>query len=281
MIEYASTSDILRRWLGHRHAIAHNTSMTLKYLTATRYVTPLREGGSLPAILDTDEPGQYVVKFRGAGQGPKALVAEAIAAGIARAVGLPVPDAAIIGLGEGFGLSEPDPEIQDLLKGSVGENFGLRYLQGALGFEPSVDADTVTAVFAAGIVWFDALISNVDRTPNNPNLLTWNERLWLIDHGASLYFHHAPGANWATRSQDRFPLIKQHILLKVAGDLRVADEDLRPKLTEAALTEIVATVPDAWLDEDPSAQRRAYVTYLLERLNGERGWLEEAENARR
>lgn len=269
--------------LGPPLPMSHNTPMTLKHLIATRYVTPLREGGSLPAILDTDEPGQYVVKFRGAGQGPKALVAEVIAAGIAHAIGLPVPPAAIISLGEGFGLSEPDPEIQDLLKASAGDNFGLRYLQGAFGFEPAADAETVNSVAAAGIVWFDALISNVDRTANNPNLLIWNDRLWLIDHGASLYFHHAPGVDWQKRSQDRFPLIKQHILLGAAGDLRRADADLRPLLTEATICGIVEGIPDEWLENDgePGQQRRTYVDYLLARLQGERGWLEEAENARR
>jgi hypothetical protein len=251
----------------------------MKRLSATRYVLPLREGGSLPAIVDTDD-GQYVLKFRGAGQGPKALIAELIAAGIAQAVGLPVPDSAVIGLEEGFGLNEPDPEIQDLLKASVGENFGLRYLPGAMGYELAADRDSINTVAAAAIVWFDALISNVDRTANNPNLLFWGQRVWLIDHGAALYFHHAPG-DWTTRSQERFPLIKQHILLDQAGDLRVADADLRPKLTEKVLTAIVDAIPSEWLDEDPEAQRRAYVTYLVARLNGDRGWLEEAENARR
>lgn len=262
-------------------AMPHNTAMSLKHLTAVRYVLPLREGGSLPAIVDTDEPGQYVLKFRGAGQGPKALVAELIAAGIAEAVGLPVPETAIISLGEGFGLSEPDPEIQDLLKASTGENFGLRYLQGAFGYEPAADGDTVNSVIASAMVWFDALITNVDRTASNPNLLTWNERLWLIDHGASLYFHHAPGADWQKRAEDRFALIKNHILLQQAGDLRVAHADLAPKLTREVLEGIVAAVPDEWLDEDPSTQRIAYVDYLLARLNGSLGWLEEAENARR
>jgi hypothetical protein len=254
-------------------------AMTIKHLSATRYVLPLREGGSLPAIVDTED-GQYVVKFRGAGQGPKALVAELIAAGIAQALGLPVPDAAVIELAEGFGLNEPDPEIQDLLKGSVGENFGLRYLPGAFGYEPAADRDSINTVAAAGIVWFDALISNVDRTANNPNLLFWADRVWLIDHGASLYFHHG-GGDWVARSQERFPLIKQHILLDQAGDLMIADGDLRPKLTEKVLTGIVGAIPDPWLDDDPEQQRRAYVTYLLARLNGDRGWLEEAENARR
>lgn len=259
--------------------IAHNRPVNIKRLSATRYVTPLREGGSLPAVVDTDEPGQYVVKFRGAGQGPKALVAEMIAAGIARTLGLPVPDTAIIVMDEGFGLNEPDPEIQDLLKASVGENFGIRYLPGAFGFEPAADRDSINSVAAAAIVWFDAYISNVDRTARNPNLLFWQQRVWLIDHGASLYFHHAPG-DWTSRSQDRFPLIKDHVLLGQAGDLRVADNDLRPLLTEAALTEIVGQIPDAWLT-DPATERRAYVEYLRARLEGERPWLEEAEHARR
>lgn len=259
--------------------ITDNAAMSIKRLSATRYVLPLREGGSLPAIVDTED-GQYVLKFRGAGQGPKALVAELIAAGIAQACGLPVPDPAVIDLEEGFGLNEPDPEIQDLLRASVGANFGLRYLPGAFGYEPAVDRDSINTVAAAGIVWFDALITNVDRTAHNPNLLFWDQRVWLIDHGASLYFHHA-GGDWSNRSQDRFPLIRQHILLQEAGDLRVADADLRPKLTEEVLTAIVHAIPDEWLDEDAGVLRRAYVTYFLDRLNGERGWLEEAERARR
>ena len=252
--------------------------MPLPHYAATRYVLPLREGGSLPAIVDTDEPGQFVLKFRGAGQGPKALVAEAIAAGLARVVGLPVPDPAIIELAEGFGLGEPDAEIQDLLKWSVGLNFGLRYFSGAAGFDPVADRRWILPELAADIVWFDALITNVDRTAKNPNILIWQHKPWLIDHGAALYFHHA-GGNWQERSQDRFAMIKDHILLGWADDLYAADDRLRPRLTSDAVAEVVQSVPAEWLDE--SDKREAYVAYLMDRLSGERGWLEEAENARR
>lgn len=249
--------------------------MTLPHLVATRYVLPLREGGSLPAIVDTDV-GQFVLKFRGAGQGPKALVAETIAAGLARALALPVPDVAVIEMDEGFGIGEPDPEIQDLLRASTGANFGIAYLGGALGFDAAVDCDKVDPKLAADVVWFDALITNVDRTPRNPNLLLWHDRVWLIDHGASLYFHHA-ATDWTPRSQDRFPMIEQHILLGRAGDLLEADARLRPLLSKDVLNSVLADVPHQWL----SNHRDEYVSYLDARLNGERPWLEEAEGARR
>ncbi len=253
--------------------------MPLQHLIATRYVLPLREGGSLPAIVDTDVAGQYVVKFRGAGQGPKALVAETIAAGLAQAVSLPIPTPAVVKLAEGFGMGEPNPEIQDLLRGSTGKNFGIAYLPGAIGFDPVADKANVDASLAASIVWFDALITNVDRTPRNPNLLVWQEKLWLIDHGASLYFHHS-SQDWAGRSQDRFPLIEQHILLGKAGSLPEIDERLRPLLTEAVLTAVIDSIPADWLSGDVAVVRKAYVVYLQERLNGPRPWLEEAERVR-
>jgi hypothetical protein len=252
------------------------------HLTATRYLVPLREGGSLPAVVDTDGAGRYVVKFRGAGQGPKALVAELIAAGIARALALPTPQPAIVTVAEGFGRSEPDPEIQDLLRGSVGKNYGLAYLPGALGFDVTVDA--IDADLAAAIVWFDAYISNVDRTPRNPNLLHWGERIWMIDHGASLYFHHAPG-DWQKRARAAFPQIRDHVLLPCAGALEAADARLHALLTEAALRDVVAEVPDEWLAEKPPAAspdelREAYVAYLLTRLEQPRAWVTEAIDAR-
>ncbi len=253
--------------------------MPLPTHEAIRYVLPLREGGSLPAIVDTDEPGQFAVKFRGAGQGPKALVAEVIAAMLGRALGLPIPEPAIVRLAEGFGAGEPNPEIQDLLRASTGLNFGLRYLSGAIGFDPVADRKRIEPGLASAVVWFDALITNVDRTARNPNILVWNEGLWLIDHGASLYFHHGAG-DWQARSQDRFPMIKDHILLNHASGLREADARLRPLLAGSALAEAVGAVPDEWLDEDCDATRRAYVTYLSERLKGGREWLEEAERAR-
>lgn len=256
----------------------------IERLTGMRYVVPLREGGSLPAVVEADNGAQFVVKFRGAGQGAKALVAEVLAAGIGQRLGLPVPRAAIVELGAGFGEAEPDPEIQDILRGSVGENFGLAYLPGALAFDPAVDRE-VAPELAAAIVWFDAFITNVDRSARNTNLLLWRRQLWLIDHGASLYFHHR-WAGWRDRIQSPFAPIKDHVLLPLAGDLRAADARLRPLLTDEVFAAIVADVPDGWLGGEPEfadlgEQRAAYVTYFRERLHGPRQWLEEAIDAKR
>jgi len=253
----------------------------LPRLVGTRYVVPLREGGSLPAVVDTDTNGSFVVKFRGAGQGPRALIAESLVAGIAAHVGLPVPTPAIIELDEGFGRGEPDPEIQDILRGSVGANFGLEFLPGALAFDPAVDGRLVSADLAAEIVWLDAYVTNVDRTPRNTNLLVCAERVWLIDHGAALFFHHR-WSGWRERVQSPFVQIADHVLLQMAGDLMAADARLRPRLDRASLEAIVESVPDEWLDEeerefaDLNEQRQAYLTYLLERLEGPRAWLAEA-----
>ena len=251
-----------------------------------RYVAPLREGGSLPAIVEAAAPddltsgGPFVVKFLGAGQGAKALVAEAMVAGLARSLGLPVPTPAIIDLAAGFGRAEPDPEIQDILRGSVGANFGLAYLPGALAFDPAADRGSIGPEQAAAIVWLDALTTNVDRTPRNTNLLIWQGQAWLIDHGAALYVHHR-WEGWHDRIHSAFPQIKDHVLLGTAGDLEAADAGLRPLLTDDALREIVNDVPDAWLGGEPlfptlDAHREAYVTYLQERLHGPRRWLDEA-----
>jgi HipA-like kinase len=253
---------------------------TLPRFAGSRYVVPLREGGSLPAVVDTDADGSFVVKFRGAGQGPRALVAETLVASIALRLGLPVPRPAIVDLDDGFGKAEPDLEIQDILSGSVGANFGLEYLPGALAFDPAVDAPLLTAEFAADVVWLDAYTTNVDRTPRNTNLLVCGQQVWLIDHGAALFFHHR-WSGWQERIQSPFVQIADHVLLHVAGDLRAADARLRPLLDEAVLTEIVAGVPEEWLGDEPEfddvgEQRQAYVTYLRERLNGSRAWLAEA-----
>ncbi len=256
----------------------------IERLTGTRYVVPLREGGSLPAVVEAADGESFVVKFRGAGQGAKALVAETLAAGLGHALGLPVPRAAIIDLGAGFGEAEPDLEIQDILRGSVGENFGLAYLPGALPFDPAVERD-VDPALAAAIVWFDACITNVDRTARNTNLLRWQGGLWLIDHGASLYFHHR-WAGWRDRIQSPFAPIKDHVLLPLAGDLTTADARLRPLLTDDVLGAVVADIPDAWLGgeaefTDLAAHRAAYVSYLRARLDGPRQWLQEALDAQR
>jgi len=248
-------------------------------------VVPLREGGSLPAVVDTETGGTFVVKFRGAGQGPKALIAEALVASIGVAVGLPVPTPAVVDLEAGFGRSEPDPEIQDILQASIGANFGLAYLPGALAFDPAVDEALLTPRLAADIVWLDAYLTNVDRTPRNTNLLVCGGRGWLIDHGAALFVHHR-WSGWRDRIQSPFAQIGDHVLLSFAGDLEAADARLRPKLDPGLLAHIVLDVPEAWLSQedefaDTQAQREAYVTYLTERLNGSRAWLTEAIAAQR
>jgi hypothetical protein len=258
----------------------------LPRVVGSRYVVPLREGGSLPAVVDTDAAGTFVVKFRGAGQGPKALIAEALVALIALEIGLPVPAPAIVDLEDGFGLGEPDPEIQDILRASVGANFGLEYLAGALAFDPAVDAGLISPDLAADIAWLDAYVTNVDRTPRNTNLLVCGKRIWLIDHGAALFFHHR-WAGWQQRIQSPFAQIADHVLLPMAGDLEAAHARLRPKLTERALTTIVDAVPEEWLtavpEEEfaqPGEQRKAYLTYLVERLERPHSWLAEAVAAR-
>ncbi len=256
--------------------------MALDRLVGARYVVPLREGGSLPAIVETDDGRSFVVKFQGAGQGAKALVAEAIVASLAQALDLPVPTPAIVDLAEGFGNAEPDPEIQDILQGSVGANFGLAYLPGALAFDPAVDRE-VAAELAADIVWLDALVTNVDRSARNTNLLLAQGRLWLIDHGAALYVHHR-WEGWTSRIGSPFPQIKDHVLLPFAGDLVATDDRLRSHLTDEVLRAIVDDLPDAWLGSESlfptlAEHRQAYVTYLSERLNGERRWLQEAIGA--
>lgn len=263
------------------------TVPSVKQLNGLRYVVPLREGGSLPAVVETDEPGPYVVKFRGAGQGAKALIAELLAAGIAAALGLPVPSAAIVTLGEGFGQSEPDPEIQDILRGSTGQNFGLAYLADSIVFDPVADREAVDPALAAAIVWFDAYITNVDRTARNTNMLRRDERLYLIDHGASLYFQH----RWEGH-EDRihapFPQIGEHVLLPFVASAAIqsAGARLRPLLTEAVVRRIVDTIPEAWLlgepyfaDQGLTAHREAYAHYLIARLAGPRSFEREAIDA--
>ncbi len=258
---------------------------SVEHLTGLRYVVPLREGGSLPAVVETDA-GQYVVKFRGAGQGTRALVAELLVAHLARVLGLPVPPFALVDLDAGFGESEPDPEIQDLLRASVGSNFGLAYLPGAIAFDPAADRDTAPDL-AAAIVWFDAFTTNIDRTPRNTNLLMSGDTLHLIDHGAALYFHHGGESSaWSGRATARFPQIKDHVLLPIAGDIAAAGADLAPLLTAQTVREIVATVPDGWLTGDgnaatPDVQREAYIAYFLARLATPRPFEQEAIDAAR
>ncbi|TMC18884.1 MAG: aminotransferase class I and II [Chloroflexi bacterium] len=255
----------------------------LRTLVATRYVVPLREGGSLPAIVEADDDGLYVLKFRGAGQGPKALIAELVAGEIARALSLPVPEIVFIQLDPALGRSEPDFEIQALLKKSAGLNLALDYLPGALPFEQR-DGRLLDSFLCSSIVWFDAFVTNVDRTPRNTNMLFWHKRLALIDHGSALYFHHI-NANYQERSRFPFTPIKEHVLLPFAKELDEADIFLKDRLTPALLQDIVAMIPDAWLEHDPLfpdpvAHRAAYVAYLLERLAYSHIFVEEALHAR-
>ncbi len=252
-------------------------------MTATRYVTPLREGGSLPAIVEADDAGLYVVKFRGAGQGPKALIAELLAGELARALGLRVPELVLAQLGPELGRAEPDSEIRALLKASGGLNLGLDYLPGSITFDP-VAGPAPGAAEASGLVCFDAYVMNVDRTPKNPNLLVWHRALWLIDHGAALYFHHAwEGARESMAST--FPPIKDHVLLPWATGLREAEATLRRRLTPEVLERTVELIPDAWLDKEAAfasarGHRDAYLAWLLGRLEAAPAFIKEAEHAR-
>lgn len=254
-----------------------------RLVTATRYVTPLREGGSLPGLVEADDDGLYVVKFRGAGQGPRALVAEWLAGEIGRALGLPVPDLVRIDVDAALGDAEPDEELQDLVQRSGGWNLGMDFLPGALTFNsaaaPEVDAD-----FAAALVWLDALTTNPDRTAGNPNLLVWHGRTWLIDHGAALYIHHT----WRDpdeHAERPFERIRDHVLLPFASSIEAADVALSTRLGERLFAELAAAIPDLWLPDDALAggadrQRAAYVRYLTRRLAARHRFVEEAERAR-
>ena len=233
----------------------------------------------MPAIIEADDCGTYVVKFRGAAQGVRALIAEVIGGELARLLGLPVPQLVQIEVDVVLSRSEPDPEIQDLLKASAGRNIALDYLPGALNWEPAMPP--VDPALAAKIVWFDALITNVDRTAKNPNMLRWHKQLYLIDHGAALYFHH-DWAHRATKAKLPFAPIAQHALLKMASSIRDADAVLAPLVTEAALRAIVADVPDDYLTAQatPDETRAAYVEWFVERMTAPRAFVEEAERAR-
>jgi HipA-like kinase len=256
----------------------------LRTVRVTRYVTPLREGGSLPAIVEADDDGLYVLKFRGAGQGAKALIAELVSGEIARAIGLPIPELVFADLDPDLARTEPDPEIHALIRESAGLNLALDYLPGSVNFDPVVEAPA--ADLASRIVWFDAYVTNVDRTARNTNILMWHRRLWLIDHGATLYFHHA--ADWeaaAARARDPFPMIKHHVLLGKAGMLEAVDRSMADALPAAVIHDIVCRIPDLWLAEDRSALgpeqiRAAYASYLIDRLTPPRRFVEEAARAR-
>ena len=252
--------------------------------TAHRYVQPLREGGSLPAIVDTDD-GLYVVKFRGAGQGPRALIAELIVGQLAEALDLDTPSLALIDVPSEFGRSEPDPEIQDLLRASHGTNVGFRYLDGAFNFALAAARDVIDADFAARLVWLDAFVTNPDRTHRNTNLLVHERRPWLIDHGAALYAHHDWAAVDEARTHSPFPLIRDHVLITEADGLEDVDSELAARITDDLLRDILAAVPDDLLTDraefpDAAAARDRYVQYLGTRVSGPRTFVAEAARAR-
>jgi hypothetical protein len=255
-----------------------------RHVTATRYVTPLREGGSLPGLVEADDDGLYVVKFHGAGQGPRALVAEWLAGEIARAVGLPVPELVIVDVDPGLGDAEPDEELQDLVHRSGGLNLGLDFLPGALAFNPAASPD-VDPAMAADVVWLDAFVTNPDRTVANPNLIDWHGRTWLIDHGAALYIHHT----WRdphVHAEQPFERVRDHVLLPFAEPLEAADARLAPRLGADLFAGLAGALPTAWLPDDPvaggaDAQRTAYVDYLGRRLAARTRFVEEADRARR
>lgn len=255
----------------------------IETVTAMRYITPLREGGSLPAVVEADDGELYVMKFVGAGHGRKALIAELVAGEVARALGLRVPEIVFMELDPALGPSEPDGEIRDLLRASTGLNLGLRYLQNAFGFDPLLQPPPEPEE-ASEVVWFDAYVTNVDRTPRNVNLLIWEGDLWLIDHGSCLYFHHAWNG-YLERSRTPFSHIEEHVLLPSARALDAADARLKPRLTPAVIHRIVNLIPETWLGGEPhfanvAEHRQAYVEYLLSRLDASHVFVEEAKDAR-
>ena len=262
----------------------HNAAVDIRTIRVTRYVTPLREGGSLPAIVEADDDGMYVLKFRGAGQGAKVLVAELVCGEIGRALGLPVPEVVFAELDRDLSRTEPDHEISALIRNSAGLNLALDYLPGSVTYDPLVmrlDDDLMSR-----IVWFDVYISNVDRTARNTNMLIWHRKLWLIDHGAALYFHHADA--WETdpaRPRDVFALIRQHLLLHKATRLSEVDDAMATTLTADTLQRIVDLIPGSWLAADDdreraTTRRTAYHRYLAERLTAPRAFIDEALRAR-
>lgn len=256
--------------------------LSLRTVHVIRYVTPLREGGSLPAIAEADDGFLYVLKFRGAGQGVKSLIAELIGGEIARTLGIRIPEIVFAQLDEAFGRTEGDEEIQDLLRASEGLNLGLHYLSGSMTYDPSVGS--VDPLLASKIVWMDGLLTNVDRTARNTNMLMWHQELWLIDHGASLYFHHS-WDNWAERSLSPFPQIKDHVLLPQAAELAQVDAGFKQLLTPARIRTIVDTIPDEWLTGDaqpepPQALRDVYYQFLINRLQHSEIFVKAANDAR-
>jgi hypothetical protein len=257
----------------------------IRTVTATEYVTPLREGGSLPAIVNGDDDGTYVVKFRGAGQGVRALIAELISGELARALGLPVPEIVFVQLDGRMAKTEPDAEIQELLAKSEGVNIGLDYLPGSITFDPIIERTmNGKSRLASAIVWFDALVTNVDRTAKNTNLLLWHRNLWMIDHGATLIFHHNWSDDVLKRARKPFTAIKHHVLLRWATEILNIDAELTAMLTADVIDGVLAAIPDDWLGDEPrfanaDEHRAAYRDYLLHRLESPRHWVEDAADA--
>jgi hypothetical protein len=255
----------------------------LRTVNATRYVTPLREGGSLPAIVEADDGFLYVVKFRGAGQGAKALIADLIGAEIARVLGFKVPETVFITIDEAFGRTEGDEEIQDLLKFSVGLNLAFHFLSGAITYDPSVTH--LDALLSSQIVWLDSLITNVDRTAKNTNMLMWHKELWLIDHGASLYFHHS-WDNWEEQALRPFKQSKDHVLLPWASELESVDKAFRSILTPEIIKAIIDLIPESWLDPESlpevvAEKKRVYFQFLTMRIANSATFVNEANDARK
>lgn len=255
----------------------------LRTVNVIRYVTPLREGGSLPAIAEADDGFLYVLKFRGAGQGTKALIADLIGAELARALGFKVPELVFAELDSAFGRTEPDEEIQDLLKASMGQNLGIHYLSGSITFDPA--ATKLPATLCSKIVWLDALLMNVDRTARNTNMLVWHNELWLIDHGASLYFHHS-WDNWREQALKPFVQIKDHVLLPYATELDQIDTEFKEILTPELVRAVVNLIPDSWIPEENmpeitrNAVRDVYAQFLVQRLTSSQNFVKEAQHAR-
>lgn len=271
---------------GSGYAARAMPTSPLRTVTATKYLTPFREGGSLPGLVEADDDGLYVVKFYGAAQGPRALVAEVIAGELGRALGLPVPELVLVDMDPALAGVEPDPWVGELLLRSPGINLGLDYLPGSMTFDPRADGRP-DADLAANIVWFDALVTNTDRSPRNPNILSWHRRVWLIDHGASLFIHHT----WfEPNAHARRPLstIASHVLLPYASSLGAAHDRLAPLVTEDLLAGVVALVPDAWLEAvgpaatigGPIEQRAAYVRYLRMRVAARDALVDSIEQVR-
>lgn len=257
------------------------TIQNLRNVTVLRYILPMREGGSLPALAEADDDFKYVVKFRGAGHGVKMLISELLGGKIAEALGLKIPELVFVHLDADFGRTEADEEIQDLLKFSEGLNLGLHYLSGALAYEPSVRIDPL---LASKIVWLDCFITNIDRTFKNTNLLWWHKELWVIDNGASFYFHHS-WQNFDAAAKTPFKYVKDHVLLPQAAMLKEADGFAKTVLNEEVFRDIVNLIPDEWLqwddaEESPEEIRNVYFDFLKTRLTHSEIFLNEAQNAR-